>query len=43
MNKQQGSVKRLRRRGNKGSKTSGDNSAESKFHRHLKKALRHRF
>lgn len=42
MNKQQGSVKRLRTRGSKGSKTSGDTSAVSKLHRHLKKALRHR-
>lgn len=42
MRKQQGSAKKSRIKGNKGSVTSGDNSADSKLHRHIKRASRHR-
>lgn len=42
MRKQQGSARRLRLRGSKGSVMSGNDSAFSKLHRHLKKLYRHR-
>lgn len=40
--RQQGSVKRLKRLGNKGSTMSGDNTSESKKHKHIKREKAHR-